>query len=137
MESSKEIIMMIGSSIYSTFVKTHFKGIEFELQCGTSFKICEKINEFIKNKDKIHSYLVIDATNLSMKRREPIISLAISNNIPVKCFWFKSEISDCINKIKTKVNTEDFIFTPITFYNMSTQPSLDEGFSEIRVIDVI
>jgi len=89
------------------------------------------------------SSVVIDNTNPSKESRRVFLDLAKSNNIPARCFVFKTdlEIAEHLNFVRVRMTEGAVRRIPEIAYNTYKknweEPHPEEGFSEIKQIPFV
>jgi D-glycero-D-manno-heptose 1,7-bisphosphate phosphatase len=103
------------------------------------------LKDLVKLIDKDNNY-ILDNTNLSIKTRKVFIDKAKELNIEINAIYIKSNIEDCMircmNRMYEKYGTIYFEggedLSPIVLFKSRKEleePSLDEGFSDIKVVN--
>ena len=136
-----EIIIMVGypGAGKSTYINNNYNANDVNIVDGdtmkTSAKVITQIKIFTIGENKP---IIIDATNLSLTRRSPIIKLATKLKIPVKCIWLSLDMKDCMDRAKQRHAEGGKDVPPVAFYTMKKtyiEPSEEEGFDEIIIIN--
>jgi len=103
------------------------------------------LKDLVKLIDKDNNY-ILDNTNLSIKTRKVFIDKAKELNIEINAIYIKSNIEDCMircmNRMYEKYGQIYFEggedLSPIVLFKSRKEleePSLDEGFSDIKVVN--
>ena len=103
------------------------------------------VKDLVKLIDKDNDY-ILDNTNLSIKTRKVFIDKAKELNIDINAIYIKSNIEDCMircmNRMYEKYGKIYFEgendLSPIVLFKSRKEleePSLDEGFTAIKIID--
>lgn len=77
--------------------------------------------------------IIIDETNTTPKRREPLIKMAKEFGYTVDCVWVKTSKEECLNRA---IYLNDEIIPPV-IERMSKEfiePNLSEGFNDIKIL---
>lgn len=139
--SNVEIIMMVG---YPGCGKTSFSA-EIERSSNKYIRID---GDLLKTSDKVLDHLkkiidnnmnaIVDATNMSRKRRDPIMKFAREKRILVKCVFFDFSIEEAKARDKLRINQNLGIkaIPDIAYYTLRktfARPEYHEGFGEIII----
>jgi bifunctional polynucleotide phosphatase/kinase len=138
-----EMIIFVGypGSGKSHFAKKHLLPEGYVHINQDTLKTADKCLKTAEKELQMNHSVVIDNTNPSKKKRSDYISMAKKLKIPVRCFKFETpeDISLHNNKYREIVKGETLIPTiAYRFYNSNyVEPTLDEGFEEIKKINFI
>jgi len=154
-----EIILIMGypasgkSSLVKQYKKTHIRLNRDEIG-GTISRLAKHLQERIEAGGK---QFVLDNTYPTIESRAAFIEIGKRAKIPVKCIWLKTSIEDaqlnaCTrmvrkygkildqNEIKEKSKKDPNCFPVSVLFSYRRQfekPSLNEGFSAIKVIHFV
>lgn len=130
---NRELIIMVGfpASGKSTYAKLILNNHpdQYEIVSGDEFKtekkIIKKINEIIKNNNK---NIIVDSTNVSKKKREPLIQLAKENGLKPVIIFSQTTMDNAMafNDLRNK----DQKVPKIAYYKLRKsweEPDLEEG----------
>jgi len=139
-----EMIIIVGapSSGKSSFSKKYlipngYVHVNQDLM-KTPAKCHQAANEALENKKSV----VIDNTNPMMKKREEYINIAKEHKISCRCFYFKNpkELSKHMNFVRVRFlkggkALPDVVYAK--YFKSLEEPTIEEGFTEVREINFI
>jgi len=140
---SQEMVLFVGypGAGKSTFAKTHFVPRGYVHVNQDTLKTKEKCKAAAGDALASGKSVVIDNTNPSTSIRQEFIEIAQANGVPVRCFVFQTdqELARHCNMSREKISGTAHV--PIiayrTYSSHFSEPSLAEGFSQIKKIDWI
>lgn len=134
----QHIIMPVGyqGSGKTTFAHKNYSN--YIILDGDSLKTSSKVTKALKANLKTNKSVFVDATNMSIKRRNPIMKLAEERKIKVICIWFRDDLDVCLERVKKRFDEGGKKIPPVALYTTRkyyTEPTLEEGFSKIISIE--
>jgi len=138
----QEMVIMVGrpASGKSTFTEKHFVPNGYVRVNRDTLKTqakCRKAAEAAFSEGKS---VVVDNTNPSRAVRSEYIQIAEDNKIPVRCFYFDTnlELANHLNYVRVKETNGGVRRIPPVGYHMYNknfnEPDLSEGFSDIVAV---
>lgn len=118
------------TSFYNSFYKNDYKHINLDI-LKTRYQEKLAMNEYLKNNENI----VIDNTNITKEERKKYISAGNENNYKIIGYYFKSSISECIERNEKRKNKIPRTAIANKFNNLEL-PSFDEGFDELYYVSI-
>jgi len=138
---SQEVIVMVGmpASGKSTFVRKHLLPHGYVHVNRDTLVTQEKCLQGARQALTQGKSVVIDNTNPQAARRSEWIALARQFNVPARCFQMQTseEMAKHLNIFRERKGETSRV-PPIayaTFKKAFQQPTISEGFSEVRYID--
>eukprot|EP01121_Diplochlamys_sp_Union-15-3_P010579 TRINITY_DN2980_c0_g1_i4.p1 TRINITY_DN2980_c0_g1~~TRINITY_DN2980_c0_g1_i4.p1 ORF type:complete len:313 (-),score=53.53 TRINITY_DN2980_c0_g1_i4:40-978(-) len=140
---SQEVVIMVGrpASGKSTFAKNNFKDYTvINRDKLTTQTKCLKEAKLALSDGKS---IVVDNTNPDLKSRKPYIDLAKEKGIPVRCFWYDTdmELTKHLNFYREKVTCPSVRRIPDVAYHTYNKkfvaPSEKEGFDKVTKISFV
>jgi len=141
----QEVVIMVGrpASGKSTFTKKYFVPHGYIRINRDELKTQAKCQKAVKDALAEGCSVVVDNTNPTSKVRAEYISIAQENDVPVRCFSFSTpqEVAGHLNYVRVKETNGEVRRVPDvghrTYDKNFEEPTTDEGFSEIKVIDFV
>ena len=130
-----EMIIFVGSpasgktSFYNTYLKNKKYVHVSRDVCGSMEKCISEVKKSIKTKS-----VVIDNTNPKAENRERFITLAQTEHVPVRCFYFNydKKLTYHLNEFRKTVGGNSVPQIAYnTYYKSFEKPKEEEGFDEI------
>ncbi|KAH3743143.1 DNA 3'phosphatase [Pelomyxa schiedti] len=143
--ATTEMILFVGfpASGKSTFAKTHLIPKNYVHVNRDTLSTQPKCLKAAKDALSSGSSVVIDNTNPSKANRAPYIKLAKDLGVPVRCFRFdtEEELAKHLNSFREQITQGKSAHVPrvgyAVFKKAFQEPTLSEGFSEIRHINFV
>jgi len=141
----QEIILLVGfpGSGKSTFAKTHLLPKGYAHINRDTLKTAGACMNAAKSSLKDGKSVVVDNTNPSREARADYVNIAKDFGIPIRCYHMETsiELAKHLNMVRELLTDGDSKHVPKIGYNMFKknfkEPSLDEGFSEIKKINFV
>lgn len=108
-----------------------------EIVDGDSLKTSNAVVAKVKSLRNCGKAIIVDATNVTLERRAPLIALAKEWHIPVKCIWLTLDAKTCVQRAKQRHEKGGKEIPPIAIFKLNKtfiEPTLAEGFDEILKI---
>lgn len=128
---SEELNIIIAST---DEVRKQNVGIKEELVWPLVYKMCA--DELKKGKD-----VIFDATSITPKVRNRLIDNIKFHfdSFEVGCYYFKVDPKVCKNRVALRNKIEGEIFIPLevidSYHERLIEPTIDEGFSFVNIVD--
>ena len=129
-----ELILLCGLPASGKSSSISDLGNDAEIVDGDSLKTSQAVVTKVKSLRNCGKSIIVDATNATIERRSPLISLAKEWKIPVKCIWFTLDVKTCVQRSKERHEKGGKNIPKIAIYKINktfVEPTLDEGFDEI------
>ena len=136
----QEIIIMVGypGAGKTTYSNDNFDSDHYIILDGDSLKTGPKVVKALKIELNGDKSIVVDVTNMTLNRRNPLMKLAKEKDIKVKCVWFDLDIKTCLARVKSRYEDGGKKIPPVALYSLRknyVEPTLDEGFAEIIIVE--
>ena len=118
------------TSFYNHFYKDNYKHINLDT-LKTRYQENLALNDYLQNNENI----VIDNTNITKEERKKYISAGKENNYKIIGYYFKSSISECIERNEKRQNKIPRTAVANKFNNLEL-PSINEGFDELYYVSI-
>lgn len=131
-----QMIIFIGipasgkTSFYNHYYKNDYKHINLDT-LKTRYQENLALKEVLKN----NYNAVIDNTNITKEERQKYITAGKENNYKIIGYYFKSSISECIERNEKRKNKIPRTAVANKFNNLEL-PSLKEGFDELYYVSI-
>lgn len=137
------IVVLIG---YPGSGKTTYAHSQFDqfssfttILDGDTLKTSSKVVSALKSNLDQNRSVIIDATNMSLSRRNPILKVAKDRNIvTIYAVHFTSPIETCLLRVKKREQEGGKKVPPVALYSLKkhyVKPNISEGFLNIVSID--
>tara|TARA_R110002072_G_scaffold45565_1_gene126590 strand:- start:480 stop:929 length:450 start_codon:yes stop_codon:yes gene_type:complete len=103
---------------------------------GDALGTMDKVNSYVHSSlnDGLKRSILIDATNLTLERRGPLIAMAKQFGYIVYGMYFNLDVKTCLDRIKQRVSEGGSKVSRVAVYTLNKKtiiPSLAEGFNHI------
>lgn len=129
-----EIIILVGLPGAGKSTLISDLGSNIEIVDGDSLKTSEAVVAKVKSFKSCERSIIVDATNVTLERRRPLIALAKEWEIPVKCVWLNTDVKTCVKRSKERHANGGKNIPPVAIYKLNknfVEPTLEEGFEEV------
>ena len=109
-----------------------------EVVDGDSLKTSTAVVAKVRSLQNCGKCIIVDATNATLERRAPLISIAKEWQIPIKCIWLKVNAKTCIQRAKERHEKGGKKIPAIAIYKINktfVAPSVEEGFDEVVLVE--
>ncbi|KAI8092988.1 polynucleotide kinase 3 phosphatase-domain-containing protein [Halteromyces radiatus] len=144
-DDSKEMIIFVGSpaSGKSSFAKKHLIPHGYEYINQDTLKTKAKCLKACEEAIQQNKSVVIDNTNGTSDVRAEYLNLARKHDLPARCFYFVADEHLCrhnnyyrhIRQKESRDLLSEIVFR--TYKSRFQEPTLDEGFAEIKKINFV
>jgi len=142
---TQEMVIMVGrpASGKSTFTEKHFVPNGYVRVNRDTLKTMAKCKKAVELAISEGKSVVVDNTNPSVTGRAEFIEMAQENNIPVRCFYFNTDLETAfhLNYVRVKETNGAVRRVPNVGYNMYNkhfdEPTADEGFQEVVTVKFV
>jgi len=143
--SSQELIIMVGrqASGKSTITKRYLVPAGYVQVNRDTLKTPAKCKKAVQDAFAEGVSVVVDNTNPSKETRAEYIKIAQEKGIPVRCFWMQTDqdTANHLNYVRVRETGGEVRRIPDvafrTFNKGFQEPTLGEGFTEVRKIDFV
>ncbi len=114
------------SGFFHTYVRINLDMLKTRKREKILFDVCLKA--------KLNVY--IDNTNVTKRERGCYLDELIKNKYDIRCFWFNTEIEECLRRNVDR--EESHRVNPVAIYSKAKEfeiPEIDEGFNQIISIN--
>jgi predicted kinase len=139
-EPSQKVYILVGlpASGKSTYAKWLSQGSNSEILDGDTLKTSKKVEQELKYKLNEGKNVIVDACNVSLQRRTPLIKQCKQRNIHVYAIYFKIPLEICKERAKKRELETGKHISTIAYNKLNKdfiEPTLEEGFDGILYID--
>lgn len=127
--------MGLPGSGKSTYVNTHFSGAV--VVSGDQLKTSKKVLEICEFYIQQNQFFVVDATNLTLERRTPLIDLCKKYLYFCMGVYISTDPNTCIERIAERVAAGGTKVSRVAVYALNKKkvlPNVEEGFGFLLTV---